>query len=276
MSRACRIAARAVKRACAAARDVLAWRGMNHTAPDEAASGYRRRIRIEPQPGVVAAMLEDDIHCLAVILRHDGERVLAVEPLPHRMPWNTCPAAGEQLVATFAGRPLAEVTARREKRANCTHLHDMAVLAAAHAGDTAPIDYAIDVSDPVDGGRVLEVRRNGALLHRWLERDGMLTEPAAIAGQPLFTLRDWINSLEGEAQEAARLLQWGGLVAHGRTMPLDQQSNAAELPANCYTLQPERAVHARRIGERFDFSEPGERAPLADLAGLVRARMATD
>ena len=236
--------------------------------------GYRRRIRIGPGEGAVAAMLEDDIHCMAVILRHDGERVLAVEPLPHRMPWNTCPAAAEQLIATFAGQPLAEVTARREKKANCTHLHDMSVLAAAQAGDSAPVDYAIDVSDPVDGERILEIRRGGALLHRWVERDGLIAEPAELAGQSLLVLRDWINALEGEAQEGARLLQWGALVAHGRTMPLDAQSNASQLPANCYTLQPERAIHARRIGERFDFSEPGERAPLADFPALVRERLA--
>ena len=39
--------------------------------------GYRRRIMVEARAGGVAAMLEDDIHCLAVVLREhvvDGRR----------------------------------------------------------------------------------------------------------------------------------------------------------------------------------------------------------
>jgi len=42
--------------------------------------GYRRTTRVVPFPGAVVAMMEDDMHCMAVTLRHDGERVTAVEP----------------------------------------------------------------------------------------------------------------------------------------------------------------------------------------------------
>lgn len=234
--------------------------------------GYRRRIRIEPRPGVVAAMLEDDIHCLAVILRHDGERVTSVESDTARMPWTTCPGAAAKLVETFAGQPLVEVTARREKKQNCTHLHDLAVLAAAHARDSAPMEYRMSVSDPIDGHRVLELTgSNGAQL-RWEEQDGLLTLPESAAGVPLMLLRDWIAALPAGEQEAARLLQWASLVAHGRTMPLEEQSNAAALPPNCYTFQPERAVQADRVGERFDFSQGG-REPLAELTPEVLTRL---
>lgn len=234
--------------------------------------GYRRRISVTPTEGAVLAMLEDDIHCMAVILRHDGERVLAVEPATERMPWDTCPGAAAQLVATFAGQPLAEVTARREKKANCTHLHDLAVLAAAHAGDKDRFVYDIAATDPVDGGRVLEIRRDGELLHRWVEQDGVLVEPAAVAGRTLLTLRDWIAALGGCEQESARILQWASLVAHGRTMPLEEQSLAADLPPNCYTFQPERAHRAHRIGVRYDFSG-GKRVPLAGFGDRMQERL---
>ena len=80
-------------------------------------------------------MLEDDIHCLAVTLRHDGVRVTAIEPLFERAPWTTCPGAVARLTETFSGKSLAEVNARADKKQNCTHLHDMAVLAAVHAAD---------------------------------------------------------------------------------------------------------------------------------------------
>jgi len=245
---------------------------MPSTANASALAGYRRRIRIEPDEHAVLAMLEDDIHCLAVILRHDGERILAVEPVTERMPWDTCPGAAARLVETFEGLPLSEVTARRDKKQNCTHLHDMAVLAAAHAHDRQGLTYEIFASDPVEGERILEVRRDGVILHRWVERDGMLIEPAELAGKVLFTLRDWINSLEGEAQEAARVLQWASLVAHGRTMTMEEQSRAADLPPNCYTFQPERAAVAKRIGERFDFSG-GSRVPLAGFGDRMLARL---
>lgn len=234
--------------------------------------GFRRRVRVDARPGRVAAMLEDDVHCLSVILRHDGAVVTAVEPVFARAPWNTCPGALAKLVETFAGLPLAEVTARREKKQNCTHLHDMAVLAAAHAGDIGSFDYDIIATDPDAGVRLLEIRRDGRLVHAWTERDGVLTAPPEIAGLGLFALRDWIAGLPGAEQEAARLLQWSALVAHARTMPLEEQSDAKVLPPNCYTFQPERAATARRVGERRDFSD-GSREPLDGLATQVLAEL---
>ena len=231
--------------------------------------GYRRRIRIEPLEGAVLAMLEDDMHCMAVTLRHDGTAVTGIEPVMERVPWTTCPGARDRLVETFAGQPLAEVTARREKRANCTHLHDLAVLAAAHALDRAPMVYDVLVSDPADGERFLELRRGGERLLLWCERDGLLVDPA---GLPLMGLRDWIAALPAPEQEPARVLQWAGMVAHGRTIPLDQQSRAAELPANCYTFQPERAAVAERVGLLRDFSD-GAEAPLGRFGDKELARV---
>lgn len=234
--------------------------------------GYRRRILIEPRPAAVAAMLEDDIHCLAVILRHDGDRVLSVEPDTARMPWTTCPGAAAKLVETFEGQLLTDVTARREKKQNCTHLHDLAVLAAAHAHDRDALEYRISASDPVAGKRVLELDASDGRHMRWEEQDGLITLPESAAGQHLMALRDWIAALPQAEQEPARVLQWASLVAHGRTMPLDEQSNAAALPPNCYTFQPERAIHADRVGARFDFSEGG-REPLGELAPEVLKRL---
>jgi len=232
--------------------------------------GFRRRIEVLPSQGAVLAMVEDDIHCMAVVLRHDGETVLKVEPVTERMPWDTCPHAAEVLVRTFEGQRLEDVTAKRNKKQNCTHLHDLAVLAAAHALDSGRIVYEIAVSDPDHGMRLLEIRRNGDLLHRWVEENGTLTTPEAIAGKTLFTLRDWISGLDGDQQESARILQWASLIAHGRTMPVEEQSKAADLPPNCYTFQPERAAHAQRIGDRFDFSD-GTRVPLGGFAARMSA-----
>lgn len=231
----------------------------------DALPGYRRRIRVLPGKGAVTAMLEDDMHRMAVTLRHRGGRVEAVEAETDRAPWSTCPGAEAKLVETFAGQPLSDVTARREKRQNCTHLHDLAVLAAAHAGDGAGLEYEVLVSDPVEGRRVLELRCDGRRALRWIEQDGLLVEPASASGQPLVALREWIGTLPSAEQEQARVLQWASMVAHGRTIPLDQQSDATAMPPSCYTFQPDRAVNARRIAVPEDFSLSGRR-PLEGFA----------
>ncbi|MCJ2188423.1 DUF2889 domain-containing protein [Novosphingobium beihaiensis] len=230
--------------------------------------GYRRILRVEPEEGAVLALLEDDLHCMAVRLRHDGATVLAVEPLMDRVPWSVCPGAVEVLKTTFTGVPLAEVSPRREKQANCTHLHDLAVIAAAHALDRGPLEYHIFVSDPreVDGEtrRDLEIRREGRVLHHWIERAGKFAEPASLAGLTPLTMRDWIAGLEGEAQEAARLLQWASLVAHGRSMTDERRRAALATRPNCFTMQPERVERARMVSGMHDFSAGG-RQPLEGL-----------
>lgn len=226
--------------------------------------GYRRVIRVEPGAVMVRASMEDDLHAMMVDLRHDGTRVTGVTAVMDRFPWSTCPGADEVLCDTFTGLPLVHVTARRDKQANCTHLHDLAVLAAAHAQDGEVSEYTFAVTDPQDGERVLEVRRDGDMIHRWLERAGMLVEPAELAGQPLLALREWIGGLAGTKQEAARLLQWAGLVAHGRTMSDADKHAALFHRASCFTMQPERAVKAAPASPMQDFSSGGCR-PLDGL-----------
>ena len=234
---------------------------MSNTAPNPAMPGYRRRLVVEPGPGRSVAMLEDDMHRMAVVLHHDGQRIDRIDALMDRAPWDTCPGARAKLRETFVGSALIEVTARRDKKQNCTHLHDLAVLAAAHAGDDGPTIWDIRASDPQSGRRLIEIARNGETVHRWVEERGVLVSPAPIAGLTLPVLRDWIATLPGPEQEAARLLQWAAMVAHGRTLPIEQQSQASDLPANCYTFQPERAVHAVRVGDVRDFSS-GDTQPL--------------
>ncbi|MBW8754899.1 MAG: DUF2889 domain-containing protein [Sphingomonadales bacterium] len=234
--------------------------------------GYRRRIRIEPREHAVLAMLEDDMHCMAVTLRHESGIVTAVEPVMERRPWTTCPGAVDKLIETFTGQPLAEVTARREKRANCTHLHDLAVFAAAHAADGRALTFDVLVSDPIEGERLLEVRRDGSRVLLWREQDGVLVEPESAAGLTLVSLRDWIGRLPDGEQEAARVLQWAGMVAHGRSMTMEeQQAIASSMPASCYTFQPERIVHAVRNGAVREFSD-GSAVPLGAFGESEMAR----
>lgn len=216
--------------------------------------GFRRRFRVTPAPGQVCSEVEDDYHCMRVTIHHDGGVATSIEPLMIRAPWTTCPGAVEQLRQTFTGAALEAFTARGDKPSNCTHLYDLALLAAAHAGDDAALVYDILVSDPVDGQRRAELRRDGEPVLGWSEAGLCITEPAELAGLTLDKMRPWIDSLDPPRQEQARLLRWGNFLANGRSIPLEKQSDASRMPANCYTFQPQRAVVARRVGEIRDFS----------------------
>ncbi len=241
---------------------------MQSAVPVEDLPGFRRRFRITPTEGSVCCQLEDDYHCMSVVVRHDGTMAEAIIAQMHRAPWTTCPEAEQQLQETFAGVALADFPARGEKTANCTHLYDLALLAAVHANDPGPLVYDILVSDPVDGLRHAVLRRNGETVLEWSESGMRIARPEELAGRKLLELNSWIQSLEPPLQEAARLLRWGNIMANGRSIPLAQQSDATRMPPSCYTFQPERARHTRRVGEVRDFSRRGIE-PLADVVLIV-------
>jgi hypothetical protein len=205
---------------------------------------------------------------MSVVVRHDGAVAEAVEAIMHRAPWTTCPGAERQLQETFTGVALADFPARGDKAVNCTHLYDLALLAASHAQDREPLVYDILVSDPEDGVRHAALRRDGETLLDWAEAGMEIVEPEALAGRRLLDLQSWIRELEPPLQEAARLLRWGNLLANGRSIPLEQQSDATRMPPNCYTFQPQRREQARRVGEIRDFSRDCVE-PLADIETTV-------
>jgi hypothetical protein len=217
--------------------------------------GFRRRFRVTAAANSVHAAVEDDYHCMAVSIYHDGKSATAVEAHMQRAPWTTCPGAVATLQETFTGVALAEFAARGEKRENCTHLHDLAVLAAAHVADHSPLVYDILVSDPIEGRRQVELRRNGTVVLGWIDAQYVIIEPAQLAGLRLDKLRPWIESLDAQGQEAARLLQWGAILAHGRSRPLEDQSDARSIGVDrCYTFQSRRVALAQRVGAIRDFS----------------------
>lgn len=217
-------------------------------------SGFWRRIQITPSLMSVQAELEDDFHCMSVTISHDGNTAEQIEVDMRRAPWSTCPGAVHELQQTFIGTDLADFPLQGRKKQNCTHLYDLATLAAVHAQDVEQTLYDIHISDPVDQLRCAELRRNGKVLLCWQELNFHIKAPQEAAGLRLDQLRSWIDTLEMDLREPARLLQWGNMLANGRLIPLDQQSDAKKMPASCYTFQPDRAVQAVRIGEIRNFS----------------------
>lgn len=233
---------------------------MSPSALDEL-PGFRRRFRVTPTARSVRSEVEDDFHHMSVTVHHDGALATCLQPVIFRAPWTTCPGAVAELERTFTGVALKDFACRGEKQANCTHLHDLALLAAAHARDPGSVQFDILVSDPIEGKRRAEVRRDGSTLLTWLESGFRLIEPPELAGLTLDKMRSWIENLDPARQEAARLLRWGNMIANGRIIPMEKQSDASRMPANCYTFQPLRAVQAKRVGAIRDFST-GSAQPL--------------
>jgi hypothetical protein len=235
-------------------------------AADDPSAGFRRRFRITPRADTVSAAVEDDFHCMAVTLAHEGGVIQGVDAIMDRWPWTTCPGATAELATTFTGTALADVAKRGLKSSNCTHLYDLAVFAAAHAGDAGQTVYDVFVSDAVEGRKYCEIRRDGAVALDWTMANDVIFAPEGLSGTHLMQLRDWIATLDAPMREAARILQWAALIAHGREIPLENQSDATRMPPNCFTFQPDRAQRAKRIGEIVDFSGRARR-PLDHFDG---------
>ena len=235
---------------------------LHHAQP-----GYRRRILIEPGAGSVTAELEDDYHRMVVTLTHADGVVTEVASEMKRSPWTMCPGAMAQLAATFTGVALAAFAKRGEKTQNCTHLHDLALFAAAHADEAAPVAYDILVTDPVDGVREASLARNGAPMLHWKLQDELFLAPEALAGRQMSQLNEVIAQQDKTGAEAIRILRWATMIAHGRSRDMPAGMSATEFPlGSCFNFQAGREEDSfRRPGADLDFSQPGT-APMADRA----------
>ena len=232
-------------------------------------TGYRRRIIIEPAPGVATAELEDDCHRMAVRLHHEGGVIRRVECDMKRSPWSTCDGAMQALVDTFTGVAIADAARRGERTSNCTHLHDLTLFAAAHAAEKTRVCYDIFVSDIEDGRREARLARDGAILFVWTLQDGRFAAPQELAGRTIMELGDWVAAQDKAGAEAARILRWATILAGGREHDIPAGSSAMVFPLGaCHTFQLERArVATRRADAEIDFSAPGMQ-PLADRADM--------
>lgn len=235
-------------------------------------AGYRRRILIEPAAGQVTAELEDDYHRMVVTLIHADGVIVSVDSEMKRAPWTGCPGAMKRLQETFTGVALADVARRGEKSTNCTHLHDLAVFAAAHAASRASVAYDLHVSVSVDGTlegrRTAHLRRNGKPLLDWVLEGMRFVSPENLAGASLMEIGAHIAAQDTETAEAIRVLRWAAIVALGRMMDLPANVPATTYAAgNCYNFQSDRAAESfRKPGADVDFSREGME-PMADRTG---------
>jgi hypothetical protein len=228
--------------------------------------GLRRVQLIEPGPGRVTAEVEDDYHRFLVELRHDGERIIGVRSESKRFPWTTCPSAGDHLAARLTGAALHEVAVREEPLTHCTHMLDLAILAAAHAAETEPVLYEMLVDDPGNSPRAAILRRNGEQILHWLIDGTILVAPGMMAGRDLRMLKHWIGEIDPDMREPARVLRRGAYIARGRGFDFSGLTTASAVSATvaCYTFSPEHGADAWHLDESMRDFDGLEKRPLAD------------
>ncbi len=237
--------------------------------PDYGGGCYRRAIRLVPTgANSIEAALEDDAHAFALTLHHDGQRVTAIEGRAVRYPLTTCDGAVVPLRA-MAGAPLGdarqELNAYVDPRANCTHLHDLALLAIMHAFRAEPAcRYDISVPDTHEGRTLAILERDGVRLLGWELHDGVIETPALYAGQvALGGFTRWARTaLEPRELEHALMLQRGCMVARSRIFDRAAHREPAVrhgMRAVCYSYSPGQVEHALGTpGSRLDFTDTPE------------------
>ena len=225
-------------------------------------AGFRRQIRIAPEAARCTAAVADDFHDMALTITHDGAAITSLASQTRRAPWTICASAQARARASFTGLPLDAALAPSEKPSNCTHLYDLAVLAAAHARDGAPLVYDVIVCDPVEGAVLAQVSRDGAPVWQWRLAGEMMVEPAR--GTPLRDLRHWIATLDGAQAEAARILQWACIMATARGLGEITEDSTRMMALRCYAFSGEaRSSPHDHTDNRRDFSLAGA-MPQAD------------
>jgi hypothetical protein len=226
--------------------------------------GFHRRIVLQPGKGWIGGALEDDMHRFHIRIDHAGGRITAVSARAVRHPWSACPGATDFIARELTGEPLADV-AKRDPFQHCTHLFDLAILAAAHADDTAPTRFDMRVADRVEGRTTAVLDQDGVEKLRW-RLDGTMI---AGSGLDLRQLSKWKRDLPPHEAEQATLLRRAIYVSGARQhVPPPHNPTASESPERmgvCFNYQLPQAETSRRTPNwHRDFSESGDE-PLAGL-----------
>ncbi len=231
--------------------------------------GFWRRISLHPAPGRIVGGLEDDMHRFIVRLSHADGIITASEAWAERFPWSTCPGAAPFLVEQLVGRSLTDVAAL-DPAIHCTHLYELAVLCAAHAGDEKPTVFDMKVGDrPTSDDRAIAIlEENGVELLRFPLLGSVIEGDSIWAGRDFRRLSTWRRELSPQMAERAMLLRRATQVSGVRRQPEDFGVRAGERANRmgaCFTYQMPRAMDAiHGITRRIDFSTTTA-GPLADF-----------
>jgi Protein of unknown function (DUF2889) len=239
--------------------------------------GFWRRIVIQPGAGSIGGALEDDVHRFHLRFDHDGTRIIRAYAEAIRHPWSACPGAAPHIASELTGELLADV-ANRDPFQHCTHLFDLAVVLAAHRGDSQPIRFDMRVADKAGQRTTATLHENGVENLRW-QLDGTLIDgPTPHTGRDLKQLSKWKQDLTQGDAERATILRRAVFVSGARQFEVPSGHVAADPGSHrmgvCYNYQmPQAASSTRTPNWQVDFSATAD-GPLAGLdAAAVFAAM---
>ncbi len=234
----------------------------------------RRAIDLRSSGRSVVAWLEDDFHHFGIEMRHDGDKVLAVEGQAARFPRDTCPGA-VGILQEVVGMPLHKRSTALGQYTNmrwhCTHMYDLLGLAIAHAAcgrghrryeamvpDREPLDSA-NADNRIGGRTAPKLYRDGALVMSWEVEGELISGPAPYAGVSMGRgFREWTETLEIDQAEAAHVLRRASLIALGRLIDLQAlpPEGVKASAGVCHSFQPEVVKHSSRmLATTRDYSE---------------------
>lgn len=228
---------------------------------DGSGAFHRRHELLAVDDTTVVAGIEDDMHHFELTLRHDGQRVTAVEGRAVRWPWQPCvesPGALQALVGVPLDPFPAAIGGWTDARSQCTHLFDLAGVAVAHAarsvtGGAAQRSYLAVVPDWFEPPYVAWIERDGREVLRWTIG---ASSTIAAGPEPFPGVRlnrrfvEWCREhLDHDTAEAAFLLRRAAWMSPARhidleAIPMIEGSRIA--PGVCFTSQPGRIEIARR------------------------------
>lgn len=240
---------------------------------------FRRAIDLKAwDEGTVVGWVEDDFHHFGATLVHDGSKVVDIRAAAVRYPWTTCPAAMEPLRALI-GQPLvercADIARQIDMRAQCTHLCDLLGLLSAHAFHRRShhrYHAAVQAiaGDPARAGWLsAQLEYDGQPVLAWELHQGMIMAPAALAGRFIERgFREWSETLAEIEAEHASVLRRAVFVSRVKTFKVRATKIEAEVPAVCFSYQPEQRRFAGRdevhtVLRRFDAGPEGMIARVA-------------
>jgi hypothetical protein len=229
--------------------------------------GLWRRIVLQPGSGWIGGALEDDMHSFRIRLDHKDGRIIKAYAKPVRTPWSMCPGAADHIAEELTGELLTDVAAR-DPLQHCTHLYDLAVLAAAHANDTELTTFDMHVADRIGatqlgGGRssgTLSV--NGVEKMRWLTDGTEIVGPERFAGRSLKGVSRWKHEYTPEEAEWATVLRRAIFVSPARQYDPPFGKKAGEMGefrrGVCYNYQAPQIDLSEPLFDKWDFSMSGK------------------
>ena len=223
----------------------------------------------------VRAALEDDFHHFRVeLLALDGH-IKVIRTQAPRHPYSLCPTAAQQIQQLVGAALLSQAHAMTklvDPREQCTHVLDLAGLAAAQAV-RGPGERRYDITVPlrVEGRTRAALSRDGTPLLTWDLQHLDITGPAPFGGMSLRVgLASWaLAHLSADDAEAVLVLRRAAAISLGKGVPLDQQMHA-HVTERCYVQQAARAPQAlRQVGSTWDFTARAEALCADDAAWLM-------